>query len=91
MSKVPTYVISGILAVATSVAGWALKMNFEMAKDMALVKYKLEELSQDSANDQKQDRSISKHWKIVNEHKHQINELRVKEGLPLFTWPDLGE
>jgi len=92
------WLVKGLILVLSSAAlGFALTgisnmndLSHSMDKRLELIEYQLGELKENKGADEKQDASLSKHWKILGFHRDQINAIRHKEGEEPISWPDLG-
>jgi len=77
---------AGIIAslMVTGIVGLVM-----LYRDMGIMQSEVNDLRFDASDDTRQDKQLSKHWKIHNWSKDQINELRVEHTKPLVSWPDL--
>jgi hypothetical protein len=55
------------------------------------IKDSLDGITNDKENDIRQDKTLSKLWKISSWSKTEINKLQFKDGDEPTSWPDLGE
>jgi len=81
--KMTEVILSVVLAVSISIASWALLKVIYLSEQVVELRTLLT-----SSTEDKQDETISKFWKIHGWTKSQILELRVKNGLPIVSWPD---
>ena len=85
-----------LTAMAIGLSSFSLKFAFDanaemkaMAVQMEHLSQKIDLVSQNSEEDQKQNQQLRKHWKIHSATKEAINEDRAGAGKDLFKWPDL--
>ncbi len=83
--KFQAWLIGIVAAVAaTSVAGLVV-----MYGEFKVMQGDVNELIFDEEDDDRQDVTLRKHWKIHRWTADRINELRVEQGKPLASWPEL--
>lgn len=59
------------------------KVNFQE------LKFKIDAFLNNNEDNKRQDKQLSKHWKLHGWERDQINTLRTKDGLEIISWPDL--
>lgn len=93
-SKITFIVISTIIGlmstVSLSLGGFALKWVFDANAEISVMNEKLSSIQSDKAQDNRQDQTITKHWRLHSWARDQINELRQHNNLPLAPWPDVS-
>ena len=82
-------ILSVLITIALGLSGFTLKWMFNTNADIAVARQRMEQLLATSAQDAAQDAQLGKHWKLHGWAKGRVNELRVKQGLPLADWPPL--
>ena len=91
-----------LIAICLALASFSLKFAFDanariqsMEATNSLrfqqVQQTLEALANDKENDIRQDKTLSKLWKISTWNRDQINILQFNSGKVPVGWPDLGE
>jgi len=93
---------SVLLAICLGLATFSLKFAFDVNAEIRSMKgtnelrfeqiqKSLDEIANDKENDVRQDKTLSKLWKISSWSKTEINKLQFKAGEEPTNWPDLGE
>lgn len=82
-TKIVLGVLSSLL-VATVIGG------IKMYADMQVMKRDLTAVADDKHQDERQDATLSKHWKYLAYLKTNLDEIRHAQGLPPTPPPDLG-
>lgn len=71
-----------LLALSTTMGGAALTWMFTMSERMTI-------LEQRAERDNRQDATLSKHWKLHSWARDRLYEERVARGEQIDPWPDL--
>ena len=77
---------SAILALSSFTLFWQFNANAQIE----VLKIQLDEVKKKKDADVKQDHQIQKFWKLHSWEKTRIDELRIRQKLPLSEWPDLN-
>lgn len=75
-SLIAATILGGLML---SLGGFVLYASYEFNSKIAVLEQKIKKQS-----------VHSKHWKLLGWSRDRINELRVHNGLPIRSWPDLG-
>jgi hypothetical protein len=89
LQKALFVVLSVLTTIALALGAFSLKFQFEAHAKHSVMEENVERLMADTHRDEKQDRSVRKHWKLHTWARDRITELRHVHGLPLEPWPDL--
>ena len=85
----PLRVVFGLLMAAVlGLLAWQLRTTVDMATQVELLQYQIEQLQCANEDDQKQNANLSRHWKLHGWARDEINDLRHKAGLDSSRWPD---
>lgn len=97
MAKATETILGIIVAISFSLAGFALKWQFDANAEIRVLKEQIAQIQTDKTTDERQDKEIEridkmqvKFWRLHNWERAQIDELRFKAGLFPSIWPDLG-
>ena len=82
-------IVSILISIALGLSAFTLKWVFDTNAQIAVAREQLTNVLSDSAVDNTQSATLSKHWKLHSWERVRINELRVQQGLPIAAWPDL--
>ena len=73
-------IIFGILgAMMMSLGGFVLYESYQINAEMAVIQEQIKKVN-----------VHAKHWKLLSWSRDQINILRIKNGMPFESWPDLS-
>lgn len=75
--------LSIIVTITLGLSGFALYEIYTLNAEIAV-------LQADVNDKERVNNSITKFWKLHSWAKDQINELTIKQGGDLKSWPDLG-
>jgi hypothetical protein len=96
-SSISNTTISLLAAICMALSAFSLKWSFDANADMKVMSVQMEnmtesieKLSEKSELDKKQDASISKHWKLHNWARDEINKIHFKNNEEPVSWPDLN-
>lgn len=89
-SKLLDILFSILIAISLGLAAFALKWQFDANAKLSVIEEKLAKIEDDHTVDTKQDSQIVRFWKLHSWERDQINRLRVKAGMDVADWPDLG-
>jgi len=82
-----------IISVSIGLSGFSLKWQFDANADIQVMKEEIKKLTEGQTNrdvDNVQDKQLVRFWKLHSWERERLQELQIKTGVTLSTWPDLG-
>ena len=83
-----TLITFGLVSLSLTNNLRSIETDAALLQEIRLVQKDISDIRSDNASEEKQDRTLAKHWKLHGWTRDEINELRSKAGLQPDKWPD---